>query len=244
MLAFVRYYHQVLKTACTHSLSTADLWSSVIGASCAVIVHFFPEKKTVIENLAWQIPLLALASVVGLRLTLAPVWIYDKLQEDLSSFKEKYAPKIRVFLNETTKGISESPTLAAGLSKWVQLSVACATQSPLINCETRLKSLIRLKDHKEFVEEHVHCFWSQRNEKTITVHPGLPECANLLSFYKGLPLVKLELDPQKLNLAEAIQYPGAYIGSVVVTADGVQPKEQKFAFEWADYEHMELRLVS
>jgi hypothetical protein len=241
---FLRYVAHVWKTAVTHSLGTADLWSGVIGAGIAVFVHFFPERRELMDALAWQIPLWALMTVVAGRLFLAPFWIYEEQAKRLAGYAERLTPRIRIFLNPATRGVSEATLSDGSPSKWVQIGVACLTHAALTNCEAWLTSFVRVgaTRSKDLAQETVRCNWSGRDERKLQVRPGLPEYANLFSLY-SMGLVKPELEPAKADLAKEVQTPGTYRGTIVVTADQVIPTEQAFEFDWRDFDHVTVRLL-
>ena len=115
------------------------------------------------------------------------VWRAERIT--VIELKAKLASKIRLFINPHAKGVMEIP--AALLSqpgigikgKWIQFSVSCATDAPLVDCEAWLASIERLDGEeigKQLVEESVHCGWSQLEKQKITLRPLLEQRVNLL----------------------------------------------------------------
>jgi len=66
-----KYYWRVLQAAFTHSLGAVDLWTGVAIAVLGLVDHLMPQPHLMTEY-AWQIPVWAVAAVLGLRLLLAP----------------------------------------------------------------------------------------------------------------------------------------------------------------------------
>lgn len=151
---------------------------------------------------------------------------------------------IQIYLDPATDGVLQIPNTDGVPTKWAQISIA-AKDRTLMNCEVRLKSVIRTRNGNsgELVEEHVHCNWSQHSGKKMTIRPGLPERANLFTLVKGLPGVFLQLEPQKVTLSDAIQTPGRFRGRIIVIADNIPAQEQEFDFEWRDFERVTMELV-
>jgi hypothetical protein len=167
--------------------------------------------------------------------------------------KRRFTPQIKVFLDPDFQGVTESPTEIQGnpptkgpSSKWAQISVSCATDSPLVDCEAWLTS-VRKIDGKiigpQLVEEHIHCYWSQReHEKKITLPPLLVQRANLFALYENsqpLPIVP-QTNPRKIRLKDAIQHPGSYQVEVLITAHGAPSFPASFIFEWHNFTNVTL----
>jgi hypothetical protein len=98
----------------------------------------------------------------------------DAAEHDL---QRRFTPQIDVFLDSDDHGVAESPTEIQAIppqvqtippqrgpsSKWVQFSVSCATNAPLIDCEAWLTGVQRIDGNAigpQLVEEHIHCQWS------------------------------------------------------------------------------------
>jgi hypothetical protein len=173
---------------------------------------------------------------------IATVWLLYRYIE--SNLRREFQQERIVVLES---GVTELPdTDGEKFCKWSQITIGCATEEPILNCEVSLKSFVRIRpdESKDLVEEPVHCNWSQRTERAITIFPGLPWKANLFSLLKGSPNIKLELDPPKITLKTEIQKHGTYRGVVVVTASGgVRKAEKAFQFEWRGYNNISLDLL-
>lgn len=59
-----------------------------MGAILAIICHFLPNGEQIINRLAWQIPIWALASVMLVRLAMAPYWIWKKDQQEINELQK------------------------------------------------------------------------------------------------------------------------------------------------------------
>lgn len=75
-----RYYWRWLKTAFNRALGVVDLWSGVAGAVITLLAHLLPEWRDTLNGLVWQVPLWSLATVMLVRLFLAPYWMW--LEDD------------------------------------------------------------------------------------------------------------------------------------------------------------------
>jgi len=169
--------------------------------------------------------------------------------------QRRFAPQIEVFLDPDNHGVAENPTetvapsrLRGPSSKWVQFSVRCATDAPLIDCEAWLTSVRKIDGGvvgRELVDEHIHCHWSQRErgEKKITLAPVLIQRANLFAFYNNPTALVIvpQTDPLKIRLRDAIQQPGSYRAEVLVTAQGAPSLAATFVFEWHSFNDVTLR---
>jgi hypothetical protein len=190
------------------------------------------------------------------RLTNAPVTLYygvdARAETAEQQLAEHFSPKIRIFLDSTTKGVMELPTEIQGpgllrqrgpSSKWVQFDVACAANAPLTACEAWLVSVERLDGPDagyQLVEERVRCGWSQLSAQEITIRPLLTQRANLFSLYENQPGIKLEAIPARVRLTNEIQKPGRYMIRVLVTAQGAPSEPAWFIFEWRDFANVTL----
>lgn len=81
-----KYYWRVLRLAFTHSLGAIDLWTGLGSGALGVLDHGLPQARLMTE-FAWQIPLWALAAVMGLRLILAPYWAAKEDAAKIDAFE-------------------------------------------------------------------------------------------------------------------------------------------------------------
>jgi hypothetical protein len=186
----------------------------------------------------------------------ALIWL-SRYRADVAEreLQRRFAPQIEVFLDPDNYGVAENPTetvapsrLRGPSSKWVQFSVRCATDAPLIDCEAWLTSVRKIDGGvvgRELVDEHIHCHWSQRErgEKKITLAPVLIQRANLFAFYNNPTALVIvpQTDPLKIRLRDAIQQPGSYRAEVLVTAQGAPSLAATFVFEWHSFNDVTLR---
>jgi hypothetical protein len=81
------YFRKWLKTAFGQSIGPIDLYSGLGAAAVTGIAHFLPAWEGELNNLVWQIPLWVAAAVVGVRLALAPYWIWRSQTEKIEALK-------------------------------------------------------------------------------------------------------------------------------------------------------------
>ena len=171
----------------------------------------------------------------------------DRADAAERELKRRFTQQITVFLDPDLHGVTENPTEIAAIpprgpsSKWVQFSVSCATNAPLVDCEAWLTSVRKIDGNAvgpQLVEEHIHCHWSQREgEKKITLPPLLIQRANLFSLYENFQPTAIvpQTNPPKIRLRDAIQQPGVYRVEVLVTAQGAPSFPASFIFEWRNF---------
>ncbi len=205
---------------------------------------------------------LAWAVIFVFRFLGAPVRLYQAAKKEtqhreneLADLKAQYFPKISVFLSPVDDGVQEVETQITeagklprmGLSKWVQVSVSCASQASLEDCEVWLIGVERvggLSSGEKLLAEDARCKWSQyEQEKSISLQPLRTQRANLFSLYQDFPDLRIEADFIKFRLRDGIQKPGKYLIKLVAFARGVQPEPRSFIFEWRDYNNISLRQV-
>jgi hypothetical protein len=180
-------------------------------------------------------------------------------QSEAVSLSDRLKPRIKIFLDDTTKGVTVSPTLIGNPPrrgppcKWLQFCVSCSTEASLMNCEAILTGVHRLGDddeviNEQLVEEHVNCCWSQQSELKVTIHPLRIFHANLFSVQEtemtpsGV-VVKPETSPVKIRLHDAIQIPGRYRLDVLVTAQEAPSGLASFIFEWRNFADIKLAQI-
>ena len=267
-----RFYGRCARWAVKGTLETANAWFWILGvpvvAGAGYVLKTGP--KTVPDHFP-QFLLFMLATVgvswiilFLIRFIRAPAHFDNEAHEkiehqrvELAAFNERLQPRIKVFLEEETYGVTQSPTEVRVAqpngaylsrkgpeSKWAQVSVMPATEAPLVNCEAWLLSVRRIENNElgsQLAEEHVHCEWSQLEEVKITIHPGRIQRFNLFSVHETEPIVVAnQTKPPKIRLREAIQAPGSYRIKVLVTADNVREVTQEYVFTWHDFKDVTL----
>ena len=75
----LRYYRRWLHTAFCHSVGVVDLCSGLVGSALGVWDHYQPGAG-IMTAYGWQVPILALAAVMAVRLLLAPYWMWREGQ--------------------------------------------------------------------------------------------------------------------------------------------------------------------
>lgn len=68
-----------------------DLWSGLVAAGFTVAAHLLPEWGEALTDLLWQIPLWAVAAVIGVRLVMAPYWIARDQRERIAELEDRLA---------------------------------------------------------------------------------------------------------------------------------------------------------
>jgi hypothetical protein len=71
-----------LKEAIRTTWDKGDKGATVAGIIIPAIVHFVPSWEHAMGNIAWEIPVACVASIVGVRLLLSPFLIYRKRDEE------------------------------------------------------------------------------------------------------------------------------------------------------------------
>jgi hypothetical protein len=263
----ISFYWECFKEAFTGSFSLANTWFGLWGPVLVwLLLKWWGYTMTLPEHLDAYAILVVLAflgstwiGTIIVRFFNAPVTAYDKKQCEINSLlsanrvlNERLRPRINIFLDPIHRGVIEVPTDISEPpnpprrehSKWIQFSVSCATDVPLIDCEAFLTSVQRLNEHDnviaQLVEEEVNCNWSQQSAAKITIPPLRIQRVNLFSIYPAPLLVRPETNPIKFKLNDAIQTPGRYRLNVLVAAKDAPPRTESFVFEWRDYQHVTL----
>src|SRR6266478_4527973 len=156
------FYRNCLKEAFSGSFTVANAWSGLWGP-VLVWTYFWWRGRTMtlpehLDSYALLVLLAFLGStwigVIIVRFINAPVMAYAQGQKNNAILvasnvarKDRLKRTIRIFLRDTA--VIELPTeiMAFGstgrgpLSKWVQFSVSCATDVPLVECEAFVTSV-------------------------------------------------------------------------------------------------------
>ncbi len=264
----LRFYFECLSWAAAGSLDRANAWFWVFGIVPVALAgrYFEVGALTVPDNPKDFIVFMVVTVIVSfilifiLRCLIAPAVLAGKLEADRDALRQAAIPRISFFLDGVTDdgSIPISPTvvLRQGAdvpgpnSKWVQVSVSCATEAPLVNSEVWLTSVRRLSldengaelEGEELVEEHIRCIWSQEEAVTTDVRPLVVRRANLFALHDLNPV---QIDPctkpVKIRLPSGIVTPGRYRVTLVATAHQVRSVRRSFVFEWSDFDHVTFR---
>jgi hypothetical protein len=104
------YYWRWLRTAFRHSLGPIDLWAGIAAAVLTIIDHYIPERQ-LMTALAWQIPIWALASIMLVRLLVAPYWMNQEDNATIAALKagshDSKRNELRIFYNEISLMLDE-----------------------------------------------------------------------------------------------------------------------------------------
>jgi hypothetical protein len=265
MQRFFAFWWACLVSARRGSAAFANDWQWLVGfPALAALLWFFRAYLSgdtkellsgatafgtfIVALIAFFLTMLACFII---RLFIEPPKLYyrekDRADTAERELQRRFTPQITIFLDPDHHGVIESPTEIQATpsrkgpsSKWVQFSVSCATNAPLVDCEAWLTSVRKIEGDAvgpQLVEEHIHCQWSQREEKKITLPPLLIQRANLFSLYENsqpLPIM-VHTNPVKYRLRDAIQQPGSYRVEVLVTAEGAPSFPASFIFKWRNF---------
>jgi hypothetical protein len=266
MRKFCSFWWGCLLRARGGSAAFGNDWQWLIGAPVLAFVLWFGREylnegtqellsgKTALGAVlaSFVVFLITMVACFVIRLFIWPPILFheekDRADRAEKALKDELSPRIKVFLDPDWHGVTEVPTRntatgqAGPSSKWIQVSVAGATQAPIADCEAWLTSARRIDNGvlgAQLVEEHIHCHWSQREPvKEITLRPLVIQRANLFSVHQDPLVVKPETNPMKIRLLEAIQQPGQYQLQILVTAQGSPSIARTFIFEWRNFKEV------
>jgi hypothetical protein len=269
---YLSFWWECTKEAVEGSLSKANAAAQVFGTLMLVIVFVklgweMDAPATITGTLELGIVatiasiILAWITIFFIRLLGAPVRFYQKAKQEIetreneiTTIKAQHSPKIAVFLSEVDGGIQEVETCIReqgktprmGWSKWVQVSVSCATEAALEECEVWMTGVERIAEAspgEKLLAEDARCKWSQYDSgRSISIRPLRTQRANLFSLYQGSPDLRVEADFVKFRLRDGIQQRGKYLVTLVASAQGDTRSElRSFIFEWHDYNNISLK---
>jgi hypothetical protein len=174
----------------------------------------------------------------------------EQTEVEVTKLRERLAPKIQVFLEQRYNGVlgyTASGKVAVSSDeankKWVQFTVACATDSTLVDCEVWLIRAERMSAGNataDLLEEKVRCDWSIEGGRQHTIRPMGERRVNLFSFKRDDSGPKPTIDPLKSTLLNEIRTPGKYRLNVLVTAKDCPSSLTSFIFEWHDFDNVKL----
>lgn len=175
------------------------------------------------------------------RFIVAPGKLVSDKEAVIRTLSERLTPKFDVKLvaggvRTVETQLRSSPQTKGPLSKWVQLTVACASGVALKDCEVKVISIQRkIEDHEyeDLLYEAVSCIWSQTQLVKVDIQPLVPHAANLFSLEDVIPpKLFLQFDHAKFELTDELQKPGTYRITTVSTANNTSPVQRSFIFTW------------
>jgi hypothetical protein len=103
MRKFLNFYGRLFAKALSHSWGVFDIISTVLGVILPILAKLHPEWGSAMSDLAWQIPLTALATLFLTRLFLAPYWLYSEQETDAARAEAALREKIEGLTSEMTR---------------------------------------------------------------------------------------------------------------------------------------------
>lgn len=245
---FKTYMWNWFSTACSQSLGTADLWSSVIGAALAIIVHFFPKSEAAVSALAWQVPLWVLAGVIFMRFMLAPYWIwkdqnanFKAVEDNLRALQETLKPKLSCSFDENEEGcVEETPPSVPSdqRTKWYRITVRNLGQSIVPHCIGRLVSITMNGDSAPIFAGGEPVYLPIVSPPPIgTIHkdiyPDLPEHLDVfLITSDNKVLVRAFFHPESRDWANMFSRDGEYVFAVKIISPLPASVDVKLRLHW------------
>jgi hypothetical protein len=201
----------------------------------AAIAAFFVTNETA-RNWLW--------ATAGVCAVLAAYLVWKPERKKVIGFRERLTPRIHVFLEAPHKGVQGFPLTDGSLSKYIQFTVTPCTESPLVDCEAWLTSVVRINADgttQSLAEEHVHWQWSNCPTPKVTINVGINQRANMFWVNdKSEDTLTVDARPGHVRLLTEIQTKGDYRIGVSVTAVDVPTKHTSFVFHWGGYDDVYL----
>jgi hypothetical protein len=94
-MAFIKYYVRLVRVALTHSLDSAHGVLLILLIVVGVVPYFNPRIEILVDPHGWAPAALILASIVAVRLFLAPFWIWKEDRVQLADLRRQLASKQR-----------------------------------------------------------------------------------------------------------------------------------------------------
>ncbi len=88
-IRFRQFLLLCVKKAWHSTWEKADSCTTAAGIAIGVIVHYFPKWEVAVNQLYWEIPIAALASLSGYRLVMSPFWIYRDKDAELRELRKR-----------------------------------------------------------------------------------------------------------------------------------------------------------
>lgn len=85
------FYRIWFGAALRHAWGGADLINGLLGLLAAIIVHLQPGSAPVMSEFAWRAAVFAFFAILGVRLLLAPYWIWRGQQRQLNDLLDAFA---------------------------------------------------------------------------------------------------------------------------------------------------------
>jgi len=92
---FIKYYVRLMRVALTHSLRSAHGILLILLIVVGVVPYLYPRIEILVDPHGWAPAALILASIVAVRLFLAPFWIWKEDQVQLADLRRQLASKQR-----------------------------------------------------------------------------------------------------------------------------------------------------
>jgi hypothetical protein len=93
LMDFFKFYWRVLCAALIHSLHAAHSVLLLLLIAAGFFTYFVPQVHLMIDLHGWQIAAIVLGSIVGIRLVLAPYWIWKEDQTKISCLETQAAER-------------------------------------------------------------------------------------------------------------------------------------------------------
>jgi hypothetical protein len=93
-MSFFNYYRRFFAVAFKHPFGVADGISTALGILLPIIGRLHPKWTAGVGDLAWQVPLTAFLALVGIRLILAPYWIYRNREDQAKNAETQLRQQI------------------------------------------------------------------------------------------------------------------------------------------------------
>jgi hypothetical protein len=180
-----RYFRHVRRDA----LGLTDLVGSLSASVLGVAAHFVPWAKSMLEALAWQIPLWALGGVLVSRLVVAPYRIWKEDQAEIARLKatlEAYAarplPELAFDPSDPRCMSHERPFTRAGVIDVTEYRLRVRNPSTTVSMD----DLTVVVDPSKFAAELRLAMWASEDFPAflgpITLHPQAAEYVLLGRF--------------------------------------------------------------
>ncbi len=98
MRSFGRYLWKCIRIAFTHSFTTLERISTIVGLLFPVLMwanpDWFPWAESQVKELAWQIPVGVVTATLAVRALMAPYWAYQELLNAKNESEANYKKQI------------------------------------------------------------------------------------------------------------------------------------------------------
>jgi hypothetical protein len=168
-------------------------------------------------------------------------------RERVRQLEVRLIPKARIFLDPKHHGIEAFNAPNHTRPKYVQVSIECCTEEPLLKCQAKVYKIERLKAAGEpdiVLSNFMNCIWDNAPDGSnpeISVHPGVPQRANLFAVGEKSRLLELQFIQRRQKLMDEMQQPADYRISIAFVTD-TMTERASFIFHWTgSYDGISLR---